>query len=245
MVTHVGVKSVETCDKRGIVSPIVDCISLESLKVTCGVFDTLNLRYLNESCPRLKEIILCQYGGLELILGEAHFGEWQMELEVVHDGLKEPVLTNMRRHRMRVVCSNLERLVLEWEHHPLTWELPRARRVFLTQLNPKLRLLEVSGCQDVLRGISEIPSYLPGLVALKCGFIVENNEDDWRDLLLEHRHLCELVLHQLEMDRAEYAGYEHKRLILIMPSLERVEVVSSVIQVRVVNDMENVDIEYN
>ena len=71
---------------------------------------------------------------------------------------------------------------------------------------------------------------------------MENNKDDWKDLILEHRHVCKLVLHQLETDRAEYAGYEHKRLILIMPSLECVDVVSSVIQVRVVNDVENVHI---
>ena len=89
----------------------------------------------------------------------------------------------------------------------------------------------------MFRSIPGILSVLPCLESLRC----DCAHEDLKDVVLEHQNIRDIVVVTIQM-RVHPIGsaFKLKRLTLIMPSLEQVEVVESIKQIRVVASSEKV-----
>ena len=60
---------------------------------------------------------------------------------------------------------------------------------------PKLKSLQLSGCDHMFRSITGIVYVLPRLESLRCGCVRE----DSKDVVLEHQNICDIVVEMAHM----------------------------------------------
>lgn len=215
-VAHGGLRSLTIKDWYGSLTEcVLHCPLLDDLKIDMCKFHDAMWKVTISSCPRLMKV---EVTWDMVAMDEEDVGPLIFKYETV----EELVLRNLARQIISIACEKLRRLLLTW--------LPEAPSKFPQIACLNLTSLELDGYPYLLPNLPSLLLALPALEIIKIFCFRENVSQ----VTLEHDGIRDVVIGKSQK-RKGYGILDiimpEFELTLMMPSLFRVDVEKSSVQV--------------